>query len=246
MVHCPCCPSTFESLSRRSLLKRVLGAAATAVAANMFPLEALFQGTARAATNAGKTLVVVFQRGGNDGLNTIVPYSDPQYYVMRPRAMSGGIGILPPGSGDGAGLDLPGTGFAMHPSIQPLHALYTSNRLAIVTAAGFAGSTQSHFTDQDTIEHGLPEQRDGWLNRYLATVQAGGTATLRAAAVGDDVTKALRGTVLVPSFSDIASVSFARLGSARRSRCLTRTSGRSMRRIPPRPPAILRVLWCMP
>jgi uncharacterized protein (DUF1501 family) len=181
----------------------------------MFPLGALFQGTARAAANAGKTLVVVFQRGGNDGLNTIVPYTDGQYYSMRPRSTSGGIGILPPGSGDGSGLDLPGTGFAMHPSIQPLHTLYTSNRLAIVTAAGFAGSTQSHFTDQDTIEHGLPDQRDGWLNRYLATVPAGGTATLRAAAIGDDVAKALRGPLLVPSFTDLASMSFSRLGTAK-------------------------------
>lgn len=215
MKHCHCCSSTFQQVSRRTVLKRALGVAATAFAANMFPLEALFQGTARAAANAGKTLVVVFQRGGNDGLNTIVPYTDTQYYVMRPRSTSGGIGILPPGSGDGAGLDLPGTGFAMHPSLQPLHALYTSNRLAIVTAAGFAGSTQSHFTDQDTIEHGLPDQRDGWLNRYLATVPAGGTATLRAAAIGDDVAKALRGAVLVPSFTDLTSMSFSRLGTAK-------------------------------
>lgn len=215
MKHCHCCSSTFQQVSRRTLLKRALGVAATAFAANMFPLGALFQGTARAAANAGKTLVVVFQRGGNDGLNTIVPYTDAQYYAMRPRSTSGGIGILPPGSGDGSGLDLPGTGFAMHPSIQPLHALYTSNRLAIVTAAGFAGSTQSHFTDQDTIEHGLPDQRDGWLNRYLATVPAGGTATLRAAAIGDDVAKALRGPLLVPSFTDLASMSFSRLGTAK-------------------------------
>lgn len=215
MNHCHCCSSTFQQVSRRRVLKRALGVAATAFAANMFPLDVLFRGTARAAANAGKTLVVVFQRGANDGLNTVVPYSDSQYYVMRPRSTSGGIGILPPGSGDGSGLDLPGTGFAMHPSIQPLHALYASNRLAVVTAAGFAGSTQSHFTDQDTIEHGLPEQRDGWLNRYLAAVPAGGVATLRAAAIGEEVAKALRGPVLVPSFMDLASLSFARLGTAK-------------------------------
>ena len=199
------------------MLKRAAGAVATAFAANMCSLEWLFQGRAQAATNAGKTLVIVFQRGGNDGLNTIVPYSDPQYYAARPRSTNGGIGILPPGSGDGAGLDLPGTGFAMHPSILPLHGLYTANRLAVVTAAGFAGSTQSHFTDQDTIEQGFFNLRDGWLNRYLAAVPAAGVSTLRAAAIGDEVAKSLRGAVLVPSLTDVASFSFARLGSSKAS-----------------------------
>ncbi|ALA58789.1 hypothetical protein NITMOv2_2374 [Nitrospira moscoviensis] len=215
MDHCHCCSSTFQHMSRRSLLKRAAGMAATALAANMFPLEVLLPGRSYAATNAGKTLVVIFQRGGNDGLNTIVPYTDPQYYAARPRSTGGGIGIPPPGSGDGAGLDLPGTGFAMHPSILPLHSLFTGGRLAIVTAVGFAGSTQSHFTDQDTIEHGFFQLRDGWLNRYLAAVPAAGAAAMRAASIGDDVAKSLRGSVLVPSLTDLASVSFTRLGQSR-------------------------------
>jgi uncharacterized protein (DUF1501 family) len=215
MDHCRCCSSAFQDMSRRTWLKRAAGTAAAALAARLFPLEVLLSGTSYAATSAGKTLVVVFQRGGNDGLNTIVPYSDPQYYVVRPRSTNGGIGILPPGSGDGAGLDLPGTGFAMHPSILPLHPLFTSGRLAIATAVGFAGSTQSHFTDQDTIEHGFFQLRDGWLNRYLMAVPAAGAAVMRAASVGDDVAKSLRGAVLVPSVTDLASVSYARLGPSR-------------------------------
>jgi len=215
MSHCHCCSTTFQSVSRRTVLKRAGGILAVALGSNMFSLAHLFQGTARAAANAGKTLVVIFQRGANDGLNTIVPYTDSQYYVARPPSTSGGIGILPPGSGDGSGIDLPGTGFAMHPSIQPLFPLFTSNRLAVVTMAGFAGNTQSHFTDQDTIERGFFQLRDGWLNRYLATVPAAGTQTLRAAAIGDNVAKALRGSVRVPSLTDLASVSFSRLGASR-------------------------------
>lgn len=214
MEHCHCCSATFQQVSRRTLLKRAAGMAATAFAANMFPLELLFPSSARAAANAGKTLVVVFQRGGNDGLNTIVPYTDPQYYVVRPSSANGGIGIPPPGSVDG-GINLPGTGFAMHPSIQPLFPLFSGNRLAIVTAAGFAGSTQSHFTDQDVIEHGFFQLRDGWLNRYLGAVTAGGAPTLRAASIGDEVTKSLRGAVLVPSMRNLSALSFSRLGSSR-------------------------------
>ena len=64
-----------EDLSRRTLLKRALGVADAALVLNFFPSEFLRR-TAAAATNAGKTLVVVFQRGGNDGLNTIVHYTD--------------------------------------------------------------------------------------------------------------------------------------------------------------------------
>jgi uncharacterized protein (DUF1501 family) len=162
-------------------------------------------------------LVVIFQRGGNDGLNTIVPYADPEYYVMRPRPLTvgNGIGIPPPGSGDGAGIDLPGTGFAMHPAIQPLHPLFMNGQLAVVTRAGYAGSTQSHFTDQDTIERGVFTMQDGWLNRYLRAVPASGAANLRAAGFGSDLADSLRGAFLVPAVNNLQQLSFARLNANR-------------------------------
>lgn len=216
MKTCQHCRAEQEDLSRRTLLKRAFGVAGAALVLNFFPSEFLRR-TATAATNAGKALVVVFQRGGNDGLNTIVPYTDPRYYVVRPSALSGAgnIGIPPPGGGDGAGLDLPGTGFAMHPALLPLHGLYTNNVLAIVTQAGFAGSTQSHFTDQDIIERGLFQASDGWLNRYLRAVPSGGTSTLRAAGMGSDLADSLRGATLVPALNDLSALSFAKLGSSK-------------------------------
>ncbi|MGQ0809655.1 MAG: DUF1501 domain-containing protein [Nitrospiraceae bacterium] len=211
---CRCCALTREAYSRRVFLKRALGMTGAVLALSFFPAEFLRR-IASAANNAGKTLVVVFQRGGNDGLNTIVPYTDPQYYVVRPRPANNGIGILPPGSGDGSGVDLPGTGFAMHPAIQPFLNLYTNNTLAIVTAAGFAGSTQSHFTDQDTIEKGLFQMQDGWLNRYLQAVPAGGAGTLRAAGFANDLADSLRGAVLVPAINNLSQLSFARLNTSK-------------------------------
>ena len=162
MHTCLECRAEQEDLSRRTFLKRALGVAGATLVLNFFTAEFL-RCSASAATNAGKTLVIVFQRGGNDGLNTVVPYSDPQYYVVRPSALSGAgnIGIPQPGTGDGSGIDLPGTGSAMHPTIQPFLDLYNNNTLAIVTQAGFSGSTQSHFTDQDTIERGSSGQQTG-------------------------------------------------------------------------------------
>ncbi len=212
---CACCGESVEILSRRTFLRRAMGSAAAATFFSFFPGAFFMRDDAIGATNAGKTLVMVFQRGGNDGLNTVVPYSDPEYYVMRPRPANGGIGILPPGSGDGSGLDLPGTGFAMHPSMQPLHPLYLNNALAIITRGGFVGSTQSHFTDQDTIERGVFSMQDGWLNRYLRVVPAAGTPNIRAAGFGSDLADSLRGQVLVPAVSNLSSLSFARLNSAK-------------------------------
>jgi uncharacterized protein (DUF1501 family) len=216
METCEHCRTEQEDLSRRTFLKRALGVAGATLVLNFFPASFLRR-TASAATNAGKTLVVVFQRGGNDGLNMIVPYSDPQYYVGRPSALSGAgnIGIPPPGGGDGAGINLPGTGFAMHPAIQPLLDLYNNNTLAIVTQAGFAGSTQSHFTDQDIIERGLFQATDGWLNRYLQAVGAVGAPAIRAAGMGSDLADSLRGSTIVPTLNDLSALSFVRLNSAK-------------------------------
>jgi uncharacterized protein (DUF1501 family) len=217
MHDCPECRVEHDNLSRRIFLKRALGVAGVALLYNFLPSEFLRR-TASAATNAGKTLVVVFQRGGNDGLNTIVPYTDPRYYVVRPPASpgTGNIGIPPPGPGvDGAGINLTGTGFAMHPAIQPFLDLYNNNTLAIVTQAGFAGSTQSHFTDQDIIERGLFSATEGWLNRYLQAVGAVGAPTIRAAGMGSDLADSLRGTTLVPALNDLSALSFARLGNSK-------------------------------
>ncbi len=215
MDTCHCCSQTPEDLSRRTFLKRAVGTTAAALAMSLFPLAFSRLGNALAASNSGKTLVVVFQRGGNDGLNTVMPYTDPEYYVMRPQPSNNGIGIPPPGSGDGAGIDLPGTGFAMHPAIQPFLDLYTNQTLAVITAAGFAGSTRSHFTDQDTIEHGLFQLKDGWLNRYLQAVGLPTQVPLRAAGFGSELADSLRGSVLVPAMSNLSSLSFAGLGSSR-------------------------------
>jgi uncharacterized protein (DUF1501 family) len=216
METCRHCQATQEEQSRRTFLKRALGVAGATLVLNFFPAS-FIRRTASAANNAGKTLVVVFQRGGNDGLNTIVPYTDPQYYVVRPSALTGAgnIGIPRPGTGDGAGIDLPGTGFAMHPAIQLFLDLYNNNALAIVTQAGFAGSTQSHFTDQDIIERGFFQATDGWLNRYLRAVGAAGAPAIRAAGMGSELADSLRGTALVPTIYDLSSLTFARLGSAK-------------------------------
>lgn len=213
--------SSHDQMTRRSFLQRLAFTTAGGLATTLFPMGIFRISNALASTSQGKTLVVVFQRGGNDGLNTIIPYSDPEYYNMRPLPTPNdpfnnrGIGIAPPGSGVGAGLDLPGTGFAMHPSLQPLLDLYTNQELAIITSAGSQGSSRSHFTGQDTIEHGFFGLRDGWLNRYLQVMTPPQPVPIQAAGLGTQLATALSGPTVVPSFNDLSSLSFAGLGNSK-------------------------------
>ena len=112
----------------------------------------------------GKILVVVFQRGGMDGLNVVVPFKDRAYYALRPS-----IAVAEPASGEERAIDLDGF-YALHPALAPLKRIYDRGQLAIVHAAGSPDNTRSHFDAQDYMEVGTPGIKstpDGWLNRCL-------------------------------------------------------------------------------
>ena len=135
-----------------------------------------------------KVLVVVFQRGAMDGLNTVIPFKDRAYYAARPN-----IAIAEPASGDERAIDLDGF-YALHPALAPLKEIYANGHLAIVHAAGSPDNTRSHFDAQDYMEIGTPGLKstpDGWLNRYLT--QRSGTSTLRAVAVTAQLPRILAG-----------------------------------------------------
>jgi len=146
-----------------------------------------------APTNRRKTLVVIFQRGGADGLNIVVPFGDPSYYEYRPN-----ISIAAPGKGDVSALDLDGF-FGLHPSLQPLVPLYKQGHFGIVNAVGTPDTGgRSHFQAQDFMESAAPGNRTvstGWLNRYLQAAPDPVKNPLRATAIGETLPKALRGPV---------------------------------------------------
>ena len=112
-------------------------------------------------------LVVVFLRGGMDGLNLVPPIAGPD----RGRYEAARSSLAVPVSGDGAALSLDG-GFGLHPAAAPLMDLYDSGRLAVVHGTGMHEPTRSHFEAQDYIELGTPGDKtvgSGWLHRHLAT-----------------------------------------------------------------------------
>lgn len=147
----------------------------------------------------GKTLVVVFQRGGCDGLNTVIPYGDGEYYNLRPT-----LAIAAPNAGNPASaLDLDGF-FGLHPSLAGLRQIYSAGQLAVLPAVHYPNGSQSHFDGQQYIESAASrDDIDGWLNRHLVTLPV--PAALRAAAFGSSLPQSLRGQVIVSAFDDVAA-----------------------------------------
>jgi uncharacterized protein (DUF1501 family) len=110
-----------------------------------------------------KRLIVVFLRGGMDGLNVVVPYGDPNYYSIRPT-----IAVSKPGTQNGA-IDLNGF-FGLNPGLTALMPLWQDKSLAFIHASGSPDPTRSHFDAQDFMESGLPGEKfasTGWLNRVV-------------------------------------------------------------------------------
>ena len=137
-----------------------------------------------------RTLVVVFQRGANDGLNTVVPHGERAYYDARPT-----IAIPKPRDGADAVLDLDGH-FGLHPALEPLLPLWKEGSLAVVHAIGSPDPTRSHFDAQDFMESGTPGRKatdDGWMNRALLASPESDATPLRAVSLTPNLPRALQG-----------------------------------------------------
>jgi len=149
-----------------------------------------------------RTLVVIFLRGGMDGLNFIVPFKDPAYYSLRQS-----IAIPMPGATDGA-LDLNGF-FGLHPRASALQPLFQSGQAVAMHAVGYGLNTRSHFEEQDTWETGVIGNTiasDGWLNRHLVT--STGHGPIRAVSVGNTLPRILRGTAPAYAMHGVSDLAF--------------------------------------
>ncbi|KAA3648725.1 MAG: DUF1501 domain-containing protein [Chloroflexi bacterium] len=150
----------------------------------------------------GDVLVVVFQRGGMDALNAVIPHFEEEYYRKRSS-----LAIAEPNSGDdNSGIDLDGQ-FGLHPSLRPLKDLWDAQSLAIVHAVGSPDPTHSHFDAMDFMERGTPGEKSistGWLARHLQTVAWENESPFRAVGIGNMLQSSLRGPVSATSMRSIA------------------------------------------
>jgi uncharacterized protein (DUF1501 family) len=106
-----------------------------------------------------KRLVVIQLSGGNDGLNTIIPYGIDEYYLNRKN-----IGIL---KNETLKID---DQFGFHPSLTKTSALHKNGMLSIINSVGYPNPNRSHFRSMDIWHSGSNSNEyisSGWLGRYL-------------------------------------------------------------------------------
>jgi len=152
-------------MNRRKFI-RAAGAAA-AVSWLSLPAQA-------AATRGERRLLVLVElKGGNDGFNTLVPYTDAEYYRLRPGIAIPREQVLPLDARAG-----------LHPELRPLLALWQANELALVQNVGYPQPNLSHFRSieiWDTASGSSEYLNAGWLTRSF------GASPLPAASAADGV-----------------------------------------------------------
>ena len=140
-------------MKRRDFLQIAGAAAVTAFA----PMPARAQ-----AANYNNLLILVELKGGNDGLNTVVPYTDPQYYALRPRIAIARDQVLQLDAATG-----------LHPALAPLMPMWQGRELAVVQSVGYPAANLSHFRSLeiwDTASKSNEYLHDGWLARTFAQI----------------------------------------------------------------------------
>jgi uncharacterized protein (DUF1501 family) len=184
-------------LTRRDLLSRGALLVAAGLTAPSFITRTAVALNGQVAAGGSKILVAVQLSGGNDGLNTLIPFGDPAYYQLRSSLAIPTAEILP--ITDQLGL---------HPSLGKLKGLYDDGMVAIVQGVGYPNPNRSHFRSMDIWHTARPEsmERSGWLGRYLDACQCGQDQPLPAVSVGDQLNSMFYAeTTLVPAIASIGA-----------------------------------------
>jgi uncharacterized protein (DUF1501 family) len=149
--------------------------------------------------------VVVFLRGGADGLSIVSPAGDRNYVAARPAPLR----VQRAGESPGHPLRhaLADVDFRFHGRAKGLTELFEAGELAVIHATGLRDATRSHFDAEDRMERGAPRAgtlASGWLGRWLASAKPQGI--LPALAVGSALPDSLRGSAGVAVAEDLNSL----------------------------------------
>ncbi|WP_434743077.1 DUF1501 domain-containing protein [Micromonospora sp. SH-82] len=156
-----------DAVTRRRFLvgSGVAGGAALAAGTGATGLLDLLARGATVPTDTAptNTLVLVTLYGGNDGLNTVIPYADPAYHAARPELAYDPERVLH--LDDAVGLN---------PVLRGLRRIWDDSRLAVVLGVGYPNPDRSHFTSMDIWQTASPVApvTTGWVGRWLDTTRA--------------------------------------------------------------------------
>lgn len=109
--------------------------------------------------SGGKKLIIVQLSGGNDGLNTVIPYRNDIYYSMRPKLSISDTKLLK--INDELGFN---------PAMKKLNEIYDKGNLSIINSVGYPNPDRSHFRSMDIWQSGSGSDQyltNGWIGRYL-------------------------------------------------------------------------------
>lgn len=165
-------------MDRRKFLKQ------SSLASSLFFVPSFVKAFEQVASNrlGYKRLVIIQLSGGNDGLNTVVPFNNDLYYKERPTLAIPKSEIIK--LNDELGL---------HPSLTPLKRLYDNGHLSIINNVGYPNPVRSHFRSMDIWQTATDSDKfsqSGWLGRYLDNY---GKQPYSAIEIDDSLSLAMKG-----------------------------------------------------
>ena len=180
-----------SGVSRRDILRLGAGGMGFSLFGGVGPVPAVLgQASRAAATNtSGKILVVFEWFGGNDGLNTIVPYGDAMYYKHRPT-----IGIK---EKDTLKIDAQ---FGWHKSMSGMKQLFDEGKVAIVQGVGYDQPSFSHFSSISYWHTAAPNSGNeyGWVGRTASALDPAGAHANMIVNISDSQSLAVKAEKHVP------------------------------------------------
>ncbi len=154
---------------------------------------------AKGAKAAGDTVLVVCQlSGGNDGLNTIIPWADKAYYELRPT-----LGIP-----EDKTVKLTEQ-LGLHPAMAPVAELFKQGKVAFIQSVGYPRPNRSHFKSMEIWQSGAPDcPKFGWIGRHFdAQFATGPLNPVVALGLSTDRPRALEGRAAsIPCFASLVDI----------------------------------------
>jgi uncharacterized protein (DUF1501 family) len=148
-----------DTFTRRKFLTLTSGAVAAGAIAPVLNLnEIASAAVSRPLAPDTPILVMLTLYGGNDGLNTVIPYADSLYYSSRPEISYKAETVLP--------LDAE---LALNPSMKGIKNLWDQNKVAIIRGVGYPNPDRSHFSSMAKWQTASPAKNinTGWLGRWI-------------------------------------------------------------------------------